>query len=144
MKPISRAEAVDYANHVLAAEDSTSVERNLARYVLAMETLVASFVQDAEQAQTVAMEAALASVDLDSPCSVCGWRVMGAADVTEAMRRHDELVQRKELKPHALTLEQEPGRFLMLTENTIREIERPSGQAADRDSTGGNDPYSNA
>lgn len=144
MKPISRAEAVEYAELILAAEDSTSVERNLARYVLAMETLVASFVQDAEQAQTVAMDNALASLDLDSPCSVCGWRVMDAVDVTEAMQRHDELVQRKDMKPHALTLEQEPGRFLALTEGSIREIERPSGQAADRDSTGSNDPYGNA
>lgn len=139
MKAISRTEAVDYANIVLESTEANSSERRLARYVLAMETLVASFVQDAEQATPAAP-----AIALDAPCSVCGWRVMDAADLAEVMQRHDQLVQSGLIKPHAASLEQAPGRYLVLTEGTIREIERPSGEIADRDSTGGNDPYSNS
>lgn len=140
MQSISREEAVEYANRVLAADDANSSERRLARYVLALETIIESFVQDTEQA----FPAPEAELVLDAPCGVCGWRIMHAADLTEVLRRHALLVQGKGLAPHAMTLEQAPGRILVLTEGTIREIENPSGEIADRSSTGGNDPYSNA
>lgn len=35
------------------------------------------------------------------------------------------------------------GGFLTLNEATLREIESPSGEIADREGTGGNDRYSN-
>lgn len=139
MKAFSREEAVKYAELILAAEDSTSPERTLARYVLALETIVESFVQDAERATEPQPE-----LILDAPCGVCGWRVMDAADLSEVLRRHDELVERKQMAPHAPTLEQAPGRWVVVTTGTIREVEHPSGEVTDRDATGGNDPYSNA
>lgn len=139
MRAISREEAVEYANRVLAADDANSSERRLARYVLALEAIVESFVRDAEQSATP--EPPLV---LDAPCGVCGWRIMHAANLTEVIRRHELLVQRRGLAPHAMTLEQAPGRILVLTEGTVREVEHPSGEAADRDTTGGNDRYSNS
>jgi hypothetical protein len=134
MKAISRAEAVDFANRVLESDDANGSERRLARYVLAMDTIIESFVQDAEKAAP----APRPRPDLereDRTCNTCGTSY-AASTLREAYVIH------KAFQPnHALTIWEGNG-FSVVTSGTLREIERPSGEVADRGDTGPNDPYS--
>jgi len=133
MKAISRQEAVDYANIVLESTEANSSERRLARYVLAMETLVASFVQEAEQLAA----AARPRPDLertDRICGTCGTSYPHST-LREAFETHAAF------HPTHPLLVWEANGYGVITLGSLREIENPSGEVADRDGTGPNDPF---
>lgn len=70
-------------------------------------------------------------------CVHCGDRYV-ASSLRKAAEWHDE---DHPDHPYSITI---GGGWLVVTEGTIREVERPSGAVADRDDTGGNDRYSNS
>lgn len=133
MKAITRQEAVDYANIVLESAEANSSERRLARYVLAMEALAASFVQEAEQLAAQARP----RPDLERierTCGTCG-TVYSHSTLREAFNLHQGF------QPGHPLLIWEGSGFGVITEGSLREIENPSGEIADRSGTGPNDPF---
>lgn len=126
------ADAVDFANRTLAADDAPNPERRLARYVLAL----------AEQLEaTRPVVQPEPEVQLNVSCKICGHRALFVYTPGAVMDQHDHAVSRAGAEHHAPVLEQANGHILVLTPGTVREMQRPSGEATERDATGPNDPY---
>lgn len=132
-RPYGRAqvdEAVRLAELTLAADDAGSHERSLARHILAMGTLLVSFMDEPQPEP----EPTPGQTRRRYHCVVCG-ETYGHNTVAEAF-----IIHRGDAADHPLTV-MEDGGTLVITHNTVREMVHPS-QVGERDETGPNDPFS--
>lgn len=125
--PAKVGDAKDLADRTLAATDAPVSERVLASHILGLVGLLVDLDTQADQATPPA------PAINKGLCATCG-DSYAASTLRKARDWHDE-----DHTDHPFVIRTSGG-YLVVTDNTLREIEHPSGPVA-RDETGPNDRY---